>query len=103
MKSLWNDECGAVTTIELLIYGTIGGLGIIVGVANLRDAVVAEFTELANAILHLNQGYSVGALANVHHASAGMSADDTSGFINLRSCSPVTIVGECDVDVSVCN
>lgn len=88
MKALWNDESGAVTTIELLIYGTIAGLGIVAGVANLRNAVVIEFTELANAILHLSQGYSVGGVTSPCATSDGSAAVDLYVGSNVQVCTP---------------
>lgn len=56
MKTLWNDDGGGITTIELLIYGTIAGLGIIVGVASLRNAVNVMFVQLAKTILTPGNG-----------------------------------------------
>lgn len=56
MKTLWSDDCGGITSIELLIYGTIAALGIIVGIASLRNAVNVMFVQLAKTILTPGNG-----------------------------------------------
>src|SRR5579884_1428341 len=55
---LWDDDGGALIAMEFLFVATILVIGIIVGLVGLRDAVVAELTELGNAVLALNPGFA---------------------------------------------
>jgi Flp pilus assembly pilin Flp len=54
---LWADDAGIVA-LEYLLVATIVGLGLVVGLAAVNSAMTSELTELANAILSLNQDYS---------------------------------------------
>jgi Flp pilus assembly pilin Flp len=56
LRSLWQDDAGIVA-LEYLLVATIVGLGLVVGLAALYEALTAELTELSNAILALDQSY----------------------------------------------
>ena len=55
----WKDDAGALIAIEFLFVATILVIGTVVGLTAVRNAVNAELTELANAILALSQGFTV--------------------------------------------
>jgi Flp pilus assembly pilin Flp len=57
MSRLWQDDTGAVG-LEYLLTATVVGLGLVVGMAALENAHNVEFSNLGNAILALDQGYS---------------------------------------------
>jgi hypothetical protein len=57
LKRLWRDEDGFIVSTDLLLIAVIVVLGTIVGLVSLRDQVVQEFGDLAQAIGHLNQSY----------------------------------------------
>ena len=57
MKCLLNDENGFVVSAELILVATIVVLGLIVGLAEVRQAVVEELEDVASAIGSINQGY----------------------------------------------
>ena len=59
LSRMWNDDAGYIISTEMLLIFVILVLGLIAGWANLRSAIVAEFTESANAILSLNQSFSI--------------------------------------------
>jgi Flp pilus assembly pilin Flp len=59
---LWQDDDGALITIEFLFIASILILGLIVGLVTLRNAVTSELVVLSDAILALNQSYSYGGL-----------------------------------------
>jgi hypothetical protein len=71
MKSLWMDESGAVVSAELIIILTILVCGTVVGFTTLRDALVTELGDVANAIGSLNQTYSYGGVVGHHAACTG--------------------------------
>lgn len=50
LKSLWQEVDGAVF-VEYLLLLTIVGIGVIVGLSVVRDALVDELRDLAQAIM----------------------------------------------------
>ena len=69
---------GFIVTIELLLLATILVIGLIVGMTNVRDSVLAELSDVSEAIGNLNQGYTVAAVANLADtaATAGSAFSD---------------------------
>jgi len=59
MRKLWNDECGAVVSAELVMVMTILGLGMIVGLKAVQASINAEMGDVAGAIGATNQGYDL--------------------------------------------
>ena len=57
-KRFWRDDCGVISTTDLILLTTILGIGIIVGLVSLRNQVVQEFGDLGSAVGSLNQSYS---------------------------------------------
>jgi Flp pilus assembly pilin Flp len=55
---LWRDERGVIISAEMVLILTIVVLGVLVGLVQVRNAVVAELTDLGQAFSHLNQSYS---------------------------------------------
>src|ERR1051325_2097220 len=96
---LWRDDSGAIVSIELLFLFVILTLGLIAGWTNLRNAINAELTEEANAILALNQGFSItgvtGCPGNGNH---GSSATNGPGHLSLSSSHGHTV----SIDVPAC-
>ena len=58
LKRLWADEVGAILSAELILMGTLLVIGLIVGLATLRDHVIQEVADIAGAIGDLDQSYS---------------------------------------------
>jgi Flp pilus assembly pilin Flp len=58
MLRLWNDDCGALIATEWVFLATILVLGSITGLVAVRQAVITQFAELANAVMALDQRYS---------------------------------------------
>ncbi len=56
---LWKDQRGAVTAVSALLLYTILILGVIVGLATLRNQIVQEFGDLSVALDHLDQSWEV--------------------------------------------
>ncbi len=55
LRRLWHETDGAVQTAELVLIGTLLGLGVIVGLSTLRVAIVEELADTAAAIAAINQ------------------------------------------------
>jgi hypothetical protein len=57
LKKLLNDENGFVVSAELILVSTITVLGLVVGLAEVRQAVAEELEDVASAIGSINQGF----------------------------------------------
>ena len=68
MKNLINDEAGFVISAELILIATITVLGMVVGLAEVRQAVSEELEDVAAAVGSLNQGYC---LTGLHSTNKG--------------------------------
>jgi Flp pilus assembly pilin Flp len=55
---LWRDEAGFIVSTELILIVTILVISLVVGLASVRDAVVQELADIAQAIGNVNQTYS---------------------------------------------
>lgn len=78
-SQLWNDDNGVVG-LEYLILATILGLGLIVGITTVTAALNAEYSELAQSITNLNQGWSSEGFSNCVATKAGGAATDNLQF-----------------------
>ena len=87
LATCWKDDCGALISMEFLFVATILVIGVVVGLTAVRNAVNAELTELANAILALNQGFTISGQSGCAASTEGSQAIAT----------PVTI--PCPVNV----
>jgi hypothetical protein len=101
LTKLWNDDAGALIASEFLFVATILVIGIIVGLSGLRIAVVAELTELGNAILALSQGYTVSGLTGCCAETDGSQAIDTPSLLATPECAQPAITSP--IDVVPCN
>jgi hypothetical protein len=86
LKKLWSDDAGAIIAAEYLFVATILVIGIIVGLASVRDAVNTELAELANAYLALSQGYTISGQAGCCSATDGSQAIDTPARVADPTC-----------------
>ena len=58
LKQLWADDAGFIVSTELVFVATIVVLSMVVGLKKISSQVLAEMSDVANAIGFLNQGYS---------------------------------------------
>jgi hypothetical protein len=72
-----NDEAGFIVSAELVLIFTLVFCGVAVGVAVVRDALVQELGDVAEAIGALDQSY------NFRSVTAGLEA---GGGANHASC-----------------
>ena len=85
MSKMWKDDAGIVA-FEYLLVATIVGLALVIGLSAVSSAINAELVELANAILALNQGYSVAgqsACQSFKTGSAALDEASLTGFGNI--------------------
>lgn len=100
-RRLWNDDQGVMITFELLFLFVILTLGLIGGWTALRNALDAELTETAQAILALDQSYIITGVANCGGSNGGgasQAIDVSPGTILLEPLAPTPGI----VDQSAC-
>jgi Flp pilus assembly pilin Flp len=81
LQKLWKDDHGALISMEFLFVATILVIGLVAGLANVRNAINAELSELANAILALSQGYTISGQSGCAAQSDGSEAIDTPSLV----------------------
>ena len=84
LSRFWNEQDGFIVSAELLLIATILVIGLVAGLTSVRDSVVTELADVAQAIANLNQSFSIGGAV----AHCGFSG--SSSFIDLPDF--------CDVD-----
>jgi len=98
LKKLWLDEGGALLSVELILLIVITVIGITVGMVVLRDAVVAEFQDVAAAIDSIDPGYGWAGLTYTDDNSIGSSSAYVDGSAySSATAAPDTIAVLSDV------
>ena len=75
---LWSDEAGFVVSSELVLIATVMVIGLLVGMVTVRDQVLQELADVADAISEINQSYSFSAVTGHFSRTAGSFFEDTS-------------------------
>ncbi len=82
-RNLWEDDGGsALVTGEILFIFAILLLGIISGLVAMRQAVISELVESAQALMALNQSFSLSGQSCCGASTAGSSASDSTNAIS---------------------
>ena len=92
LMKLWNDDCGAVVSAELLLVLTIAVLALVVGLSELAVAVNTELNDLANAFGKLSQDYKF----------TGFSSDECGAKVknSVNGSTFTDAADDCDGNVS---
>ena len=85
MAKLWSDDAGALIASEWVFVATILVLGAITGLVAVRQAVIAELHDYANALVALNQSYSFSGQSNCQSSTAGSQFTDAPDSIMVAS------------------
>ncbi len=83
-QRLWREETGALISAELIIIFTILIIGILVGVKSIRDAIVTELADVAQAISNFDQSYFFGGVSGHHAATGGGTFEDKPDFCDQK-------------------
>ena len=75
LQRLWKDDAGFVVSTELVLVATILVIGMVVGLATVRNAVVQELGDVAQAIGNINQSYSYEGVSGRDGSSATAGSD----------------------------
>lgn len=78
LRKLWSDEAGFIVSSELVLIATVLVIGMLAGLTTIRDQVVQELADVADAISEINQSYSFNGVTGHSASTAG------SVFLDLR-------------------
>ncbi len=82
-KELLSNEDGFILSAEMVLILTIAVLGIVVGLAQVQQAVVSELQDLSLAFSGLNQSYMTPAFRGCFKRGRPISWSAGSGFIDF--------------------
>jgi len=78
LARMWKEEEGLLS-FEWILLVTLLVIGIVGGVAAARDAIIDEFGDVAEAMLNLDQSYTIAFPLQVEvHVTGGSGASDSS-------------------------
>jgi len=80
IKRLWSDQGGAVISIELVLVSSVVLLGLMVGLAALRDSVNNELADVGGAIDEITQSYTGNSIQGHSAAVSGSAFQDGFDF-----------------------
>jgi len=109
MRKLLNDEAGFVVSAELVLVLTIAVLGMVVGLASVRDSISAELVDLSNAFGAADQSYNVIGLSKnigglVDHARvAGFGYNDDGDDCDCKALTLTEVTGKNDPSTGPAN
>jgi len=95
LHQLWKDEAGFVVSTELVLIATILVIGMVVGLATVRNAVVQELGDVALAVGSINQSYMYTGVAGRadSSATAGSQFIDRTDFCDATDATDLPPAG----------
>ena len=93
MRKLFNDEAGFVISAELVLVLTIAVLGMVVGLASVRDSLTSELNDLSAAFGAVNQTYHMRTVSKPSGSTKGHGLVSGFGYADLADdCDCVALV-----------
>lgn len=80
LSRFWRDEAGFVISSELVLVATILVIGLIAGLTAVRDGVVQELGDTAQAFGAVSQSYVFQGVTGHSAATAGSTYADATDF-----------------------
>ncbi len=77
LSRLWADEAGFVVSSELVLVATVMVVGLLAGMTTVRDQVVQELADVADAVSEIDQSYSYSTITGHTSRTAGSHFNDT--------------------------
>ena len=87
-RRLRDDESGFLISSEMVIIGTVGVLGMVVGLEAVSSAVIQELNDLSNAFGSISQSFNYRSIAKIGHARVSGAGFNDRG----DACDCTTIV-----------
>ena len=83
--TLWKAEGGFVVSSELILLATMLVLGMLTGLNTIRDQVVQELGDVADAISEIDQSYSYSGITSHSASTAGTYFEDLHDYCEQGS------------------
>jgi hypothetical protein len=80
MLRLWSDEAGFVISSELILIAAILVMGLLTGLATIRDQIVQELGDVADAVSELQQDFQWSGTTGHSSTVAGSIFTDQNDF-----------------------
>jgi Flp pilus assembly pilin Flp len=100
IRRLWKEEAGAIVSAEIMLIASILVIGVIVGLKSVRDSVVTELADVAQALANVDQSYSYSATSGHHAFTAGGFFADLPDFCDQAVANQAIQESKC---VTICN
>ena len=105
MKSLWQklfaDETGVILSSEIALVGTVGVLGMVVGLEAVTTSVNSELNDLASAFGAMDQSYNFRSISKPGHAWVrGSGFNDRGDFCDCKAMVATDVGGQVGVGES---
>jgi len=85
IKRLWTDETAAIISADIIMVATTLVIGVMVGLKSVRDAVVTELADVAQAVANHDQSYSFSGVSGHLAASSGGFFLDSTDFCDTSA------------------
>lgn len=85
---MWREEHGAIVSAELLVIASLLVIGVIVGLKSLRDSVVSEIADVAQAFANVDQSFWYSATGGHHGFTGGGQFNDLGDFCDQAEWGP---------------
>jgi Flp pilus assembly pilin Flp len=102
-RKLWRDEAGFVVSTELVLIATIVVIGLVAGLSTVRDQVVTELADVADAISALDQSYSWGAITAHCGSVSGSIFNDEEDFCDTGADGAQGVANGAGTCITICS
>ena len=83
LKKLWVDQSGFIVSAELVLLATVVVIGLLVGLVTIRDQVIQELADVADAISEVDQSYSFTGITGHAASTSGTIFNDEHDFCEI--------------------
>ena len=80
LNQLWQDEHGFIVSSELIFVATLLVIGMVTGLTTVRDQVLGELGDVADAVSEVDQSYSISGVTAHAASTAGGNFADQNDF-----------------------
>ena len=78
--AFWQDEHGFIVSSELIFVATLLVIGMVTGLTTIRDQVLGELGDLADAVSEVDQSFSISGVTAHAASTAGANFEDENDF-----------------------
>ena len=80
LGAFWQDQHGFIVSSELIFVATLLVIGMVTGITTIRDQVLGELGDLADAVSEVDQSFSISGVEGHSSSTAGVEFIDEEDF-----------------------